>query len=168
MSLATLVQALTEFAEDCETDFDKRESDDPAALAVVLAAVREARAGLAEFAAEVERVLLAEMGEKAIEVEGLGLVEAKRSVRRTGWDHETLIPHVVARLADEPGVFFDPDDATLLPYATIGHNVARRLKECISFGAGKVTGLRAIGLDPDEYCSADEAHWSVRLPARQL
>lgn len=143
----------------------ERSADD---LALLLDAVRQCRAELASFATEAEKVLLSEMGERSIEVMGLGLVEAKKSIRRTGWKHDELIAAVVARVADEPGVFFNVEDGALLPFATIGHNVAARLRACIGFGAGKVTGLKAIGLQPDEFCTQDDGAWSVKLPGRDV
>ena len=47
-----------------------------------------------------------------------------------------------------------------------GWEAAQALRECISFGAGKVTGLRARGLQPDEYCKETPDGWSVQLPPR--
>ena len=162
-ALSNLIRSWPDAMETAYTPSDITED-----FVHLLAALRDARASLATFADRVERDLLAVMGERSITVEGVGLVEAKKSVRRTKWDHDSLVASIVSRLADEPDVFFDPEDGVLLPHARIGHNVARRMRECISFGAGKVTGMRAIGLSPDEFCEEDESHWSVKLPSRSL
>jgi hypothetical protein len=98
-------------------------------------------------------------------VEGLGEVEIKRRTKRTAWRHDELLPVVVARIMDEPTTLYD-DDGTLLPYAQIGHNVASRLRECIGLGAGKVTGLRAMGIQPDEFCKEEADGYAVQLPPR--
>lgn len=168
MTLAVVVQALTEFAEEMHADYIVAEPHTPEALAIVLVAIRECRAELANLYDHVERDLLSVMDEKKMVVEGVGEIEVKHATRRTKWEHETLIPAILSRLADEPGVFFDPDDGTFLPNQTVGANVARRLNECVSFGGGKVTGLRAIGLDPDEFCETDYGKAQIKLPARQL
>lgn len=136
-------------------------------LARILVAIRDERAGLATLARRVTTDLLAEMPDRTLEVDGLGQVTARASKRRTAWDTDSLVAAIVARLADEPGVFFD-DEGGMRPYAAIGHNVAARLRECLSISGGKVTGLKALGIDADEYCTVDEAAWSVQLPGQDL
>lgn len=168
MTLARIVQHLAECPGDLEGEFVEAQETEPEPIAVVLAAIRRCRADLAEFADEVEKALLAVMGEKNLEVPGVGLVEVKKATRRTQWQHDDLLAAVVARLADEPGVFFDPEDGVFLPSQTIGHNIARRLRECVSFGAGKVTGLRALGIDPSEYCTEDEGRYAIKMPGPAL
>lgn len=112
---------------------------------------------------DIEKHLLSLMDSKRIEVPGVGLVEAKKAVRRSGWRHAELIPVVVARALDERRV-----DEETGEYEREAEAVARVLRDCISFGAGKVTGLRARGIQPDEFCVEDEAHWSVKLPPRDV
>lgn len=170
MGLAEIVQSLTEMPDDLLADYVTVTATDeipPEALAVVLVAIRECRMQLASLSSTIERDLLQIMPKKLI-VAGVGEVEAKRTSSRTAWDYETLIPAIVGRVADEPGMFFDPEDGTQLPYQTIGHNIARRLRECVSFSGGKVTGLRALGIDPSEYCHETWGDAQVKLPARQL
>lgn len=130
--------------------------------------VRDLRSDLAQLERDLDARIVSAMGSdrKAV-IEGVGQVEVKWSKRRTGWDHERLIPSVVARLVDDPSTVYDPETAEILPPAAIGANVAARLRECVSFGAGKVVGLRALGLQPDEFCSEDPAHASVVLPPRE-
>jgi len=48
------------------------------------------------------------------------------------------------------------------------HAVARVLRDCVSFGAGKVTGLRARGITPDEFCQETVDGYSVVLPPRSI
>lgn len=161
---ASLVQTLTELV--AHLDYTPVETAEEGAL--VLAAIRDCRADLAVLHDEVTKDLCAVAGEKSFEVDGLGLVEIRQSRRRTQWRKDELIPAVIARIADEPGVVFDRETGERLPPHQLAHNVAVRLGECVSFGAGKVTGLRGIGLEPDEFCVEDEAAWSVKLPGRAL
>jgi hypothetical protein len=73
------------------------------------------------------------------------------------------VPVVVARALDERQV----DEATG-EYERESSAVARVLRECISLGAGKVTGLRARGIQPDEFCKEEPDGWAVMLPPRSL
>ena len=130
--------------------------------------VRDLRADLAQLERDLDARLVEAMGRdrKAV-IDGIGQVEVRFSKRRTAWRHDELLPAVVSRIADDPSTLYDPETGVVLPPALIGSNVAARLRECVSFGAGKVVGLRAIGLQPDEFCSEDEAHASVVLPPRE-
>lgn len=75
------------------------------------------------------------------EIEGVGVLTVRGGSVRTAWDHDEVKRHVAAEIADR------------LSIADL--NVARVLEEWVkvcSFG-WKVTGLRDLGLDPDEYCT---------------
>lgn len=168
MSLATMVQALSDIAAELEAEYDSGVDDElPTAekLGVVLCALRDCRADLAVLAKKVEGGFLSMAGERYIVVDGYGEFQAQKKTKRTKWQWDTLVPAVISRVMDEPGTIYD-DDGTLLPYATIGHNVAAKLHDCIGFSAGKVTGLRAIGLQSDEFCTETPDGWSVKLPKR--
>lgn len=167
MSAAVLVQSLAEFAREMELEYADAEALPPESQAIVLCAIRDCRTDLANLFAAVERDLISNAGEKRFIVEGVGEVEIKRGMKRTGWRHDELVPAVVARIVDEPETLCDTETGELHPPAVIGHNVANRLRECVSFGAGKVTGLRPLGLQSDEFCHEEPKAWSVKLPPRQ-
>lgn len=131
-------------------------------VAEILAALRDIKQDAARAYDEVEKALLALMGERKLEVPGLGVIESKRKTKRNGWRHDELIPVLVARALDER--VFDPGTGEAQERES--ETVARVLRECISFGAGKVTGLRARGIQPDEYCTETPDGWSVQLPPR--
>lgn len=134
---------------------------EPAALARVLAAIRDVRQDLQVLYSEVERQLLEEMGAtKRFVVEGLGEVEQKRGAKRTGWDSEGLRPVVVARALDERQL-----DEESGEYESQASAVSRVLGECARF-EWRVTALRAHGIDPDEYCHTSWAESSIVLPPR--
>lgn len=133
-------------------------------LVHLLVEIRKVRAQLAEFADTVTKDLLAHADAKRFVVDGIGEVEIKKSTKRTQWRHDELLPAVIARVMDEHETLYDRETAELLPYVQIGHNLTARLRECVSFGGGKVTGLRGIGLDPSEFCHQEDDGWGVKIP----
>lgn len=163
----TLADYLSLVAHAAETEYEEDLPGlDAAGLAVLAQAIRSCRADLATLLDRVKADLAAQMPARKMTVEHLGEVTRKKGMRRTGWDHERLLPAVVSRITDEPATLYDLDTGALLPYATIGHNIARRLGECVSFGGGKVTGLKAIGIDPADYCVEEPEAVTVELPPR--
>lgn len=168
MTAASLLQQLTEFGDDVVAEYDTIADLPPDATAILMVAVRDLRADLATFYRHLEQDLIHTVGVRHMVVEGVGEVSVHHKTKRTGWRHAEMIPAIIARVMDEPATIYDPETGELLPHATIGANVAARLRECVSMGAGKVTGLRAIGLQPDEFCNEEDDGWSVQLPPRQL
>ena len=136
-------------------------------LVTLLVYIRDLRADLAALAKAVECELMPLAGEKQFVVPNIGEVTIRKQTRRTGWKHDLLLPVLIARIMDEPETIFDRETGELLPYVQIGHNLTRRLRECVSFGAGKVTGLKAIGLDEEDFCTVTPDGYGVELPPRK-
>lgn len=137
-------------------------------MVAILCMIRDVRAELAQFGREVEADLIAECGgDRRFVVEGYGEVGIKRKTKRTGWRHDELLPVLIARIMDEKETLYDPETGELLPYVQIGHNLTRRLRGCVSFGAGKVTGLRELNLSSDEFCNEEPDGYGVHLPERR-
>lgn len=164
MSLATLVQSLTEYGGEVEGDYLTALGTVvlPEQYAIVLAAIRECRSSLATFYDRVEQDLLAHMGEKSMNVEGLGLVEAKKKTIYRKWDNDSLWRLVTAYALDERKL-----DETTGEYEDAAQAVARVLGECAR-PSWRLTPLRARGIDPTEYAEVEEDGWQIKLPARQL
>lgn len=135
--------------------------DDVPDLARALCVLRDFRQDAATVAADCEQLMVGLMGERRVEVSGLGVFEARRRMKRTGWaEHmDDLVADVIATAEtcgdDGEGV------RDLSPL-----EVARELRAAITFGAGKVTRLRELGLEPDMYCRETPDGWSVQLPPR--
>lgn len=131
-------------------------ADQPADLARALAILRDLKQDSATIYSEIEQRYLDSLPDYAarVEVPGLGLVETHRRTKRKAWDMDALVADVIESIDTEGEGAPGP------------HEVTRHLRECISFGAGKVTGLRARGLQPDEYCQETPDGWSVQLPPR--
>lgn len=149
-------QALTDLHRETLTlsDSDPQQVADCARALCIL---RDLKADAATVFADVEQHLLGMMGDRRLEVPGLGVFESHRRTKRTGWDHDALVRAVVRTV---------PEEAVGNAYMVDPIDVAAALRECISFGAGKVTGLRARGLEPDEYCKETPDGWSLQLPPR--
>lgn len=160
MSLATLVQSLSEFAEQAENAYDEDPAGAPESAAVVLAAIRDLRADLNSLYKRVEQDLIALAGEKRFTVPLLGEVEIKRSNKRNQWDNDGLTRKLVAMALDERQV----NEATG-EYEPAWEAVGRVLSECAR-PSWRVTPLKARGLQVDEWCHVEEGTYSVMLPSR--
>jgi hypothetical protein len=118
----------------------------PQVLAIYIKQGRELIANFRTFVETLEQ-RYAEVGPKQVTYTGVGNVEVKRATSRTQWDHEGLWAKVAAMALDERKV--DPDTGEFEREAEV---VARVLRDCAT-PSWKVTGLRAHGIDPEEYCS---------------
>lgn len=133
---------------------------DPVDGVFLLAALRDMKQDLARVYEATEKHLLSLMGDKKMEVDGIGLVEVKRRTKRTQWRHDELWPVVVARALDERLL-----DEETGEYESAAEVVSRVLRDCMS-PSWKVTGLRARGIQPDEFCTEEQEGYSVVLPSR--
>lgn len=131
-------------------------------LARLMWEIRETRGRLSDVYGQAERMLLSEAGEKSFDVPGIGRVEVRVKKNRTGWKHDELVPALVAKANEER--LLNSVTGELEPE---GVTVARVLRDCLSFGAGKVTGLRRRGFTPDEWCIETDGGWTVQLPPRE-
>jgi hypothetical protein len=137
----------------------------PRDLALLLLAIRALVAFLRDDYRDVEGLLVARMrGARQLVLDDLGIVEVHRKVKRTRWNHDELCAAIAARVSDEPAVWFDVDSGELLPFAQIAANIVQRVRETTQLSGGKLSGLRAMGIQADEYCEVDVDGYSVQLP----
>ena len=153
--LTTLLALLDELDRLVDVQVDRD------SLAALLVGLRDVKTSAARVFANAERALLSEAGEKTFDVAGLGRFEAKKSIKRSAWRFDELVPVLVAKANEER--HYDANTGTV---EGEGEAVARVLRDCVSFGYGKVTGLRARGIDVDEWCQVDGEAWSIVLPKR--
>lgn len=85
----------------------------------------------------------------SVEVEGVGILQAKKGGERKGWDHEGLIRVVTAMGRDERRI----DKESGEPLESEADAIVRALVECAGIRDWRTTKLRARGIDPDEFCS---------------
>lgn len=163
MSAAMMVQSLTSIAKDAEDDYDAdpNVTNNPDALAIVLGAIRDARADLAALAKKVETDLLAVAGAQRFLVDGFGEVEVRRNTKRTQWDSEALTRKLVALALDERKLNEGTGE-----YEPAHEAVARVLSECAR-PSWRVTPLRTRHIQVDEYCHEEMDGYSVQLPPRK-
>lgn len=145
---------LCEHAESCTATagfiFDHVEDSERAdELCLLMAALRDTRQAIDECYRAVERHVLAMDTPKSFEVLGLGLVERKRGVSRKSWDNDGLWNHVIRYARD--------NDADVLAL----------LSECAR-PSWRITPLRAIGVQVDEWCVEDWGAESLSIPSRDL
>jgi|SRR5580765_3143861 len=164
MSASSLVQYLHEFGLVAEAEYDETVHDTAAetaeVLALILAAVRDARADLATLGKKVEQHLMEMAGEKRFVVAGLGEVEIRSQTRYTHWDNEALTRLLVALALDERRL-----DQLTGEYEPSHEAVARVLSEC-SRPSWRLTPLRARNIPVDEYCEISSDGYAVQLPPR--
>lgn len=152
-------------AVDAEAVFDLEhdpKTATPEDYVRLLVAIRETRSNLSTLTHRIERELLAVMGDRRFVVEGVGEVICRKATKRTKWDHHALMMRVVARALDERIL-----DASSGEYESEGSAVARVMEACARPN-WRVTALRELGIDPDEWCEVDEDAWSVQLPGRDI
>jgi hypothetical protein len=117
-------------------------------LAIGLAQVRDLAAQLATIAHDVERDLAELMPSRREEVAGL-VLERRMSRKRSEWDWDQLLPRLIRLTLDPEGTGHIPPPMAAveamrgLIVETIGVTPSR---------GPRVTQLRAMGLDPDEWC----------------
>jgi hypothetical protein len=117
----------------------------------LLVLVRAAKAALAVGEGDLQRHVAELMGNKQVEVPGLGVLVKHYAGSRKGWDHESCRRAVVARLADElPYAGAVDANGERVPTAAMVSGVLDEWAKVCGY-QWKVTGLRDLGLDPDLY-----------------
>jgi len=107
---------------------------------------------------------LRETGAESLALPGAGIFTLHRKVKRTRWQIGELTRAIAARISDEPATFYDTDTGEQLPHAQVVANVVARVRATCAISAGKVTGMREIGLQVDEFCDVDMQGYVVQLP----
>ena len=121
---------------------------EPETLAIYISQAHELIANYRTFVETLEALYVAK-APKEVTYTGVGVVEIKRSAKRTSWQHDELWAVVVARALDERVA--DPETGEWDREADV---VARVLRDCAT-PSWKVTGLRAHGVDPSEFCDEE-------------
>ncbi len=154
MTLATDVKMLTELVTDLDQsveDLSLDELDPKDTELIAYAMIEEARKNLGLVASLLEKKLVKVMPRDYTQ-DGVGTWEKRKKTNRTSWDREELVRDVLdSRL-------FDPitgEDKYPSPLDKVCH--------VWNLGAPRTTALRELGLDPDEYCTSEDAGFSLRL-----
>lgn len=102
--------------------------------------------------------------DRLTDVPGLVPIERQPSKARKGWDNEALRTTTLGRLrtrAAEQARLVDPETGEPAPS---WDDAVQSLTEVwnLSGANARITALKALGLDPDEYCTPGKTTWSVR------
>lgn len=165
--LLLALRALTNIGHEVDEHYTalwrREEHVDLDSLVVLGQQVEQARLELAAFLDRIKSDMKPFLGERETET-SFGVVTCRYSVKRSQWDHDELWRRVVALAVEQPGVLTD-EDGEILPPAVIGQNIAAVLRSAAS-PSWKVTGLRALGVDPSEWCVEEPAVPTITLPKK--
>lgn len=129
-------------------------SDVASNVAAILIAAQDECARWRKAAQDIEQhlvLLMDSMEDKQLLIDGLGLFQRTRSQSRRAWDHDSLWRDIVRKALAERRL----DTATGEVQTEID-SVLAAIRKAVS-PSWKLTGLRDLGLDPDEY---SEGSWS--------
>lgn len=136
------------------------------AIARSASALAACRGELGEVEASLKQAIpgLVAFGEKPI-VEGLGEVKVRSGTKRRAYQKPELTERAVARIADEPEHFNDPETGEQRPRADVVRRVVTRFSEFFGLAAPKKTGFDAAGIDIDDFCEVEKGKATVQLPS---
>lgn len=141
---------------------------DASDLAELLFHVQSARIALQQMERDVEAATAkAMLGDQV--VTATVRAERYRSADRKEWDHERWQADLRAKVLQAHGLKGAQGVLTaegeVVP-AEVLHDLLRAVEAVHSSGApktSKTAGLRAYGLDPDDYCTTTKGAWHVRV-----
>lgn len=163
-SLTATFAAIEHLAAKTIPDLAVLISPDYAGLAALLQALRRAIAQLRFAETELEDELVKVLPGRDTEIPGVGMATLRTGTKRTQWDKTGIVAAVTARIADEPSVFVDTDTGEFLPPAQVAERIITAFLE-VGTPSWKTTGLRAMTINPDEYCETVYGRKTVQLPS---
>ena len=136
------------------------ETGQVATLARFLAELRAVKKLLDEQVREAEAQLAEIMDDKSIVVQGVGVFERRVGTDRRAWQWDDLLPRLTR-------LHLDPGGTGEIPSTAEAVEAMRRLiVDVIGVTPSRgprVTALRALGLDPDEYAETTPGRVSVQI-----
>lgn len=147
---------------------DDEQAGDPVGLAKLLANMRLAIQELAAAAQYVENTLAAAMIDKTFTVEGIGEIERHTGAQRKEWDSDGVSSAVEMAVAlhvmnELSGVLVDSATGEPVDLVTLTHDIVTEYRRAATPG-WKVTGLRAMHIDPADYCTTTWGRKTVQMP----
>lgn len=158
-NLEAAAEAVTHAPLDAVTSIDE--------AVVVLERIQKVRSLLSEAEDECHSFLADTIPGKRYAVEGAdhAEVEIVTETRRTQWRHADLMDDLYAAIFDLTEV--DPETGELLYRDERPQDKLRRwLDKCVR-PSWKVTGLKELGIDPDDYCITEYGKKRARLNVRK-
>jgi len=156
-----LLEAVTTWANTPESELDREPTIDNAAS--IVRAIQQARRALS-LAEDVYAEFLHDTAGRGLHEQYGPPFEVRVGANRKTWDHAAVVASLVPRIAErlELHVVVNSDGEAMSSVDVVAAIVAS-FREASSDG-WKVTGLRAFGLDPDEYAETSRGRVSVSFP----
>lgn len=152
----TFLDLLAETVEEAITDGDVEE------LAGLHVAVRSDLARLRTIADDLE-ARLAEVMPKVLELPGLPVLERRAGKDRRAWQSDELLTRVVRLSLDPEGTGeFPTDPMVAVDLVVTGVKACAPITPSMQWRVG---ALRALDLDPDEWCETKPGRTSVQIHA---
>lgn len=158
-------RAVRELDENLPGLIEQTDDPDGLDLAQLLADVRSAREQLLGMERRLEAETAKAMSGDLLQVDGLFRVERRRTPDRKEWDYAAWTSdarkNLLRRrgLARAVGVVTDTGEVVETSLAEL----LRAAEDIHGKGAPRVTALRDLGLDPDEYCERKPGHPKVTI-----
>lgn len=173
-SLADLIDAAIDHADRQRAEL--AEQGDLEGLAHGLHALREINRKLtiliSQTDGDVSALVLARPKGETVTIDGLGSLETHRRSTRTRWDSERLFGLLVDRICDEG--FVDPHTGELVGDPATARRIADGLRERLAAAVPltasmgwRVGGLKAAGLDPNEFREQEHGPYTTRVIGAQ-
>lgn len=157
IDLGTRLDDLEDHAAKLAVDTDVQ------SLAHLLWDIRGTRQQLALRERAVEDLLAGLLGHDVIEVPGLPPIQKRGGTDRKSWDWDGLLPVLLRRHLDPEGTG-EVDPAVVEAAATFATKV---LGVTPSKGP-KITAVKGLGLDPDEWCQTTPGRATVQFHAEAV
>ena len=129
-------------------------------LAHGLHALRRLKRDLAMLESAVEADVAKLMPQPTVEFDGF-VAQRRRGTDRKAWQSEQLLDQVLLRAAHDPETGEVIDDPYLLRDRV--SELVRMTLPVVPSTGWRVTGLKALGLDPEDWCESSPGRTSVQL-----
>lgn len=164
-AVETLAYEVENFALVVPALIDQCTAPDASDMAELLASVREARERLQQVERDLETATAKAMiGDQIITP--TMRVERSRAADRKAWDHAGWQSDARAKVLRARGllgaVAVITADGEELPVSEL-HAALSDLQSVHGSAAPRLTQLRGLGLDPDDYCERSPGRWAVRV-----
>jgi hypothetical protein len=147
---------------------DDEQAGDPVGLAKLLANLRLARLEFDAAIQYVETTLANAMVDKTMVIEGLGEIERHTGAQRKEWQSDELSRSVEMAVALEvlnqlSGMLVDSTTGEPIDLVALTHDIVTEYRRAAT-PSWKVTGLRAMHIDPGDYCTTTWGRKTVQTP----
>lgn len=142
------------------------DADDVAAMAVLVADLQDLRRRLSQVEAEVARRAgsIRHAAETNGEMPGGGVYTLRRGATRKAWDHDGWKTRVLNLVLDRHEVHRDDQVVNAETGAAVDvAAIVQEVEAAHGSTAPKVSILKGLGIDPDEFCESTPGPWTFQV-----